>query len=180
MNTTPKALTDALKSIEIPITQFIETGIYTNPFAMDEEQMPQEVKDSSGFVSDTQTQRICRMVAKELKRPFIIMTPVIMNYEWRRVNGQYRRVDVNPTFRHTYIHMPKRKYLTPLVTPLLLAAGNNVGGSYLADKHPDIAVWAGREKTNWQFFIRSEQLWNEYREALDRPEMRIARRMQPL
>lgn len=57
----------------------------------------------------------------------------------------------------------------PLVSPLLLAAGP--AGSAVSDRS---------EVGNWVFIINNEDLWNEYRASLDRPEMRAARKLEPL
>lgn len=160
-----KVLADALFSVREPVEQFIRTGIYSAPYSGD--YMPKEVLESTGFISDTQTQRVARMVAKELKRPFIIMSPIMNIYRWELVNGRYTRVSQKEEFYHAHIEIPKRKYLMPIVTPLILAENGK-------------DVVAKCRQTLWVFTIRNENLWNEYRASLDRPEMRIARRMKPL
>lgn len=162
-----KILQDALRSVREPIEKFIETGIYTNPWA--DEDIPDELRDSLGFVSEQQTQRVCRMVAKELKRPFIIVTPVISEYVWERVNGRYTSRKTERTFQRAHIKMPRRKYLMPLVSPLILAESGPTG-----------PVRHIHEHSNWYFHITNEALWNDYRAALDRPEMRAARKLPPL
>jgi hypothetical protein len=163
-----KVLDEAIRSVRDPILKFIETGIFCNPYS--DPDMPPEVLESVGFISDTQTQRVARMVAKELRRPFIIMTPVIKKFEWSNASGKWVRKRVDPTFSHVYVKIPKRKYLMPIVAPLLLTCSDTGKG----------LVTQGGEESNWVFNIHSEALWVEYRAALDRPEMRAARRMPPL
>lgn len=162
-------LADALRSVREPIEKFIATGIYANPYQ--DEDMPQELIESAGFISAQQTQRVCRSVAKELKRPFIIMSPVIRTGNWIRKNDRWVRQACEPAFEVAHIQMPKRKYLMPLVTPLLLAGG---------DTETAASVWELHQHSNWCFQIHNEQLWLEYRAAMDRPEMREARRLPPL
>jgi hypothetical protein len=167
-----KIFDEAIRSVRDPILQFIETGIFGNPWGGDT--VPEEVLASKGFISATQTQRVCRMVAQELKRPFIIMTPYIERRVWTQTpkpdgTTRWECKPVPRRFRSTHIKMPKRQYLMPLVSPLLLAAGP--AGSPVTDRS---------EVGNWVFIINDEGLWNDYRASLDRPEMRAARKLPPL
>lgn len=159
-----KVLADALFSVRAPVEQFIKTGIYSDPYQS--EYMPDEVLQSSGFISDQQTRRVARMVAKELKRPFITMSPVIIGYKWERKDGRWHREPVDLRFSHTWIEVPRKKYLLPIVNPLILAENGK-------------EVVARCKATLWCFGIYNEQLWKDYRASMDRPEMRIARRMKP-
>jgi hypothetical protein len=160
-----KVLADALFSVREPVEQFIKTGLYSDSFNGD--YMPKDVVESSGFISDQQTRRVARMVAKELKRPFIIMSPVINGYKWENINGRWQREAVDPKFSHAWIEVPKKKYLLPIVNPLILAEN----GEGMKHRH---------RETLWCFEIYNGDFWNEYRAAMDRPEMRIARKMKPL
>jgi hypothetical protein len=164
-----RILADALRSVHDPIAKFIKTGIYSNPHH--DPDMPKELMESSGAISSQQTQRVCRAVANELKRPFIIMSPIIHVMKWERVNGRWTSTRHEPKFSHVYIVIPKRKYLMPLVTPLLLACGDMGTSAPVRERH---------RYSLWNFHIHVEELWNEYRAGLDRPEMRAARRLPPI
>lgn len=155
LDTSSAILGNALASVHGPIMQFVETGIYSNPDYDD------QYGDYDHRISNNQVRRVARFVAKELKRPFIEMTPV---YYTRTYHGRKYTVH-EPMFRSARVFMPKRKYLMPLVTPLLLAEGS-------------VQVLSSEMATLWNFRITDEDMWKEYRAAMDRPEMRKARKLE--
>jgi hypothetical protein len=162
----PLALQYALRSVEEPILNFIKTGLFDDNWYS----LPEEIRASRTSVALVQTRRIARKVAKELKRPFIIASEVIAANYW---DANQRRWITSPTlqWRSAYIEIPKRKYLMPLVTPL-----------FLIDRTANSPVSNSRrqESSLWTFNITDRDFWLEYRAALDRPEMRAARKLPPL
>jgi len=146
----PRTLQLAIHTIEEPVRRFIETGLF------DERTWAYTDPKAAALrcdVSNVQVRRIARAVAKELNRPFIVASEIVNR------DGQWIAAE---------IQMPKRKYLMPLVSPLLLASEAKAGPVYCRHK-----------STLWSFRINDQTLWNEYRAALDRPEMRAARKLPP-
>lgn len=183
--TQSKVLSAAIDSVRVPIENFIRTGIFSGIY--DRTLVSRDISHSDGCVAGGQVQRIARYTAKELKRPFIIMEPVVRGFTWSLANGRWRKEIHDPRFSHVFVRIPKRKYLMPIAAPLLLAAPEPVTHHRTAiqrvtDPHHDekFPVIQRAERTNWVFNICSEEFWHDYRAALERPEMRAARKLPPL
>lgn len=158
-----KVFSRAIDSVRVPLEHFIKTGFY-DPHSL----AGYEPED----IADFQTRRVCRQIAKEMKRPFIRCYGVISNYHFN--GSKWEKYD-DPKWESGYLEVPKRKYLMPLITPLLLAA-------------PDPHRWASRNKENpvwqmpcqslWQFKIYDRELWEKYYDfVLNDPDCRKARRL---
>jgi hypothetical protein len=162
----PIALQHALRSVEEPVLKFIETGLFDDNWFS----LPEEMRASKASVALVQTRRIARKVAKELKRPFILASEVVATNYWDPMQRRWV-TNTRPEWRHAYMEIPKRKYLIPIASPLLLVAGaaNSPVGNMSRDN-----------SSIWRFTIQDRGFWNEYRAALDRPEMREARKLPPL
>lgn len=168
-HTTSKVLTEAIASLQRPIEHFIETGIYSCALTFGGD--GEEENLTANDISHMQVSRICRAVAKELRRPFIQMNPVIRRWNWEIASGgTYRAKPIPAQWLHAEVTIPCLKYLAPIAAPLLLAAGED----------PTDPVYRREKATLWQFRINSYELWLDYRVSMDRPEMRKARRMKPL
>lgn len=160
----PTALQLALRSVEKPIMDFIQTGLFNDDWSA----LPEEARIARACVSIAQTRRIARRVAKELKRPFIVSSEFISRNYWCGAARRWLESD-EPRWRSAYIEMPKRKYLMPMVTPLLLVAD--------ANNAPVVRYQRGENSSLWRFEFKNRDFWLEYRAALDRPEMRAARKL---
>jgi hypothetical protein len=158
----------ALDSLQVPIKHFMETGFWN------ENALPRwEAPD----ISYPQVRRIARQIAKEAGRPFITATETIERTRWTadtsRPDGHggyyMKRVKLDePRWARAYISMPKRKFLLPLVSPLLLAASNE-GGSPIYDRSG---------ATLWEFTINDHSFWVGYYDfILTDPDCRKARKL---
>lgn len=177
-----QVLNDALASVYLPVQRFLETGFYRGPFC--DEEIPEHLRTWERMISDTQTRRICRAVAREQKRPFIQlyeswskteMAATDEKNEYGNPIYKYQTLP-EPRFNYVAVVVPKRKYTMPLVTPLLLVAPDQ------ADWRPGTRplVSSFRMHSYWKFQIYDLDFWREYSAAFDRPEMRAARRLPPL
>lgn len=144
----------ALDSIRLPVEHFLATGFY------DEASLPGSNWDAD--VSLQQVSRIVRKVAQELKRPFIECSARLVSYQYvddtskppRSYGGYHqKRIDLpEPVWSYGTITMPKRKYLMPMLTPLLLAAKED----------RTAPVWDRTSPTLWHFIVNSKEFWDEY------------------
>jgi hypothetical protein len=170
-NVTSQVLSRALESVQAPINHFIETGFWNpNVHAPD--------SYSPGDVGDTQVRKICRAVARELKRPFITCHPTF-SYGRHVLDekGSYKWVpSEKPQFAGGYVSVPKQKRLTPLVATLILASS--------ADKPlhqrgtPQNPLISYSQKTLWTFRIADKTMWDEYYDyVLNDRDCRKARRL---
>lgn len=155
---TSQVFVRTVASVQAPLQHFIETGFW-NPHALDGWQ--------EGDISDQVVRGSCRIMSKELKRPFIRAHPVISYNEY--VDGKWERRD-RPVFNHGLVEVPKRKYLVPLIAPLTLASSKD--GSSIRDRSGS---------TLWEFYIYDPELWDQYYEyLLNDPDCRKARKLAPL
>jgi hypothetical protein len=152
-----KVLAAALASVQEPIQHFIDTGLFVEP-------RYQLIEGVDASVGMTQVRRICRHVAGELRRPFIVISDISTMHE--RVNGSWVTLD-EPVWSHAHITMPRRKYLVPLMAPLVLG-----------DKTKEIQTnWDTPNTSLWTAVIRDRSIWTEYYDRLlNDPDMRRARR----
>lgn len=168
-----KSYQRTLDSVRLPIEHFIKTGFW-DPHALD----GWEEND----ISEQQVRNKCRQVARELKRPFIIAHPVMQFYEHRptgKTNSyghpsyKWTRLE-QPRFSHAFVEVPKRKYLYPLVSSLLLLPQ----GQSRWDSGDGKAAISLDYASLWQFRINDETLWRQYYDfILNDPECRAARRL---
>ena len=169
MENQPASFTRVLDSVRVPIQHFIDTGIY--------DENASGKHDWSLDVSPSQVRRACRKVASELKRPFIQMSEQIDRYRYvpdmtqPNSRGGYnsKREDLSePRWARTYVSIPKRKYLTVLVSPLLLAGS----------REHDAPVYDRSTPSLWNFTIFDHQFWLEYQSfVLHDPACRAARKL---
>ena len=149
----------AMRSLREPIEQFIETGLYQHYDASEEEDLP--VKKTGSFGSDgavpgVSVKSICRLVAKELKRPFITCTEI-----WAYSNWDAKLRKTPPRWCRGYITVPAQKKLLSHYLPLTLLP-------------PETARVTGRTVIAVQ--IRNQAFFEAYRERLlTDPHMRAAR-----
>jgi hypothetical protein len=163
-----KSYQRTIASVQLPLLHFVETGFW-NPYAL-----PDWTENDIG---DTFVRRATRHVAKELKRPFIQCYAILGNKEYDAVTGKYVPVP-EPRFTSAFIEVPRRKYLMPLVAPLLLAAGES---EPLWQRNMDRPVWQSSCATLWQFRFGNRTLWDEYYAfVLNDPDCRKARKLAPL
>ena len=169
-----KSYQRTIASVDLPLKHFVDTGFW-NPYVVE------GWTDSD--IGDTFVRRACREVAKELKRPFIqcfASVSTTESYDTGKKNAHgYPIYDVRPLpeprFSSGYIEVPKRKYLIPLVAPLLLAAGEP---TRRWNQNATAPVANNSVASLWQFRITSEELWNQYYEfVLNDPDCRKARRL---
>jgi hypothetical protein len=172
-NITSQVLSRALESVQAPINHFIETGFW-NPHAHNPDGY------EPGDVGDTQVRKICRAVAQELKRPFIICHPTFsygrsVPDENRKGFYKWEPLD-KPEFAGGYVSVPKQKRLTPLVATLILASSADMSLHQRAAPKSPLASY-GRE-TLWEFRIADKTMWDEYYGyVLNDPDCRKARRL---
>jgi hypothetical protein len=168
-NVTSQVLSRALESVQAPINHFIETGFW-NPNVL--------VDHKPGDVTDVQVRKICRAVARELKRPFISCHPTFSYgrhvldkegvYQWEPLD--------KPEFAGGYVSVPKQKRLTPLVATLILASSADKPLHQRAT--PKFPLTAYGQKTLWTFRIADKTMWDEYYSyVLNDPDCRKARRL---
>jgi len=163
---TSKVFNRAIDSVRLPLERFMATGFY-DPFTLN----GYEPEDIAAF----QVRRACRKLAKEQKRPFIRCHVVETTYQWDHNAAKWVKL-AKPGWEFGYVEVPKRKYLAPLVAPLLLAAPDEIvpQGTVLA-KAPVIQV---ASKSLWIFHIRDYEFWTKYYDfILNNPDCRKARRL---
>lgn len=162
-----KVFQRAVDSVRIPLEHFIKTGFY-DPNSL----VGYEPED----IADFQVRRVCRQIAKEGKRPFIRCYAVESLHTFDRTTMRWEKND-KPKFEYGYVEVPKRKYLAPLVAPLLLAAPE-AQGRYYANTKDGEHVWQLSSVTLWQFRVYGKDLWDKiYDYMLNDPECRKARRL---
>jgi len=169
MEHTSKRFTRVLDSVRVPIQHFIDTGIFDDNCL--------GAVDWSLDISPSQVRRACRKVASELKRPFIQMSEQIDRYHHvpdetkpNPYGGYYSKlVELpEPRWARAYLSIPKRKYLTVLASPLLLAGS----------REHDAPVYDRSTPGLWNFTIFDHQFWLEYQSfILHDPACRAARKL---
>lgn len=158
---TSQVFTRTVASVQAPLQHFIETGFW-NPHALEGWE--------EGDITEHVVRGSCRIMSKELKRPFIRAHP---SYSW-----QHQPVDPETNyappplriFRCGVVEVPKRKYLAPLIAPLTLAATSD-----------SKTIRDASGATLWEFYIYDRQLWDQYYQyLLNDPDCRKARKLAPL
>lgn len=162
-----------LASLQVPFDHFLKTGFF-------------DVYTVEGYETADIPEQIVRgrirRMAKELKRPFIRCHPVIGFGEWRKViesdGEQYKYFKHDEArFEWGFVEMPKRKYLMPLIAPLLLAAPEAEFRYHTDDSKP---VQQYHSQSLWEFKIFDRQFWNQYYDfVLNDPDCRKARGLTP-
>jgi hypothetical protein len=160
-----KSYQRTMDSVRLPLQHLIETGFW-NPCIVP--------YGGEASIGDNSLRPAAREIAKELKRPFIRCYAHITDRIWDNASRQYVSLP-GPVFGEGYVEVPKRKYLMPLVAPLLLAA-NEVTYRYRHDTTKP--VYNISCNSLWQFTVCNETFWNEYYEfVLNDPVCRKARKL---
>jgi len=169
METKSTSFDRVLDSVRIPIQHFIDTGIFDDSCL--------GAGDWSLDISLSQVRRACRKVASDLKRPFIQMSESIDRYHYvpdetrpDSYGGYYpKRVELpEPRWVRAYISIPKRKYLTVLASPLILAGSRKYVAPVYDRSSPGL----------WNFTISDHQFWLEYQSfVMYDPACRAARKL---
>lgn len=160
-----KVFQRAVDSVRVPLEHFIKTGFY-DPHVLGGYQ-PEDI-------ADFQVRRVCRQIAKEAKRPFIRCYDVSSTYTYDNKVHQWVRRDT-PQWEFGFIEVPKRKYLSALVAPLLLVA---TPGSYYDAIRKNAGIYEESSVTLWRFRVSDRELWDKYYEwVLNDPDCRKARRL---
>lgn len=164
--TISKVANRAIASVHLPIAHFVETGLYD----------PNAVPGyDRADISEVQVRRVCRQVAKDLKRPFIQCYSYMQtgHHVPDGVNAQgypkskYVELDA-PRFASGIFYCRKAKYLAPLVAPLLLLNDDEIARSGVG--------WNSSGNSFWQYQIKDHQLWTSfYEHVLNDPDCRKAR-----
>lgn len=155
---TSKVFDRVVASVQAPLQHFIETGFW-NPYALEGWE--------EGDIAEHGVRGSCRVMSKELKRPFIRAHPVISSTQW---DGEKWVRHPKPIFTHGLVEVPKRKYLVPLIAPLTLAATRD-----------SKTIRDASGTTLWEFHIYDREAWdNYYQYLLNDPDCRRARKLPPL
>lgn len=158
-----KVYAKAIQCLSGPVDHFIETGFYN---------LASAGEYGDGWISEPQVRRICREIAKEQKRPFIQASEYYATNGYDQAARKPYKLD-KPIWNNAWIEMPKRKYLLPLATPLLLASGDN-DTTY----KPGDAIMPYRQETIWSWRIVDKSFWDEYYNfILNDPDCRRARKL---
>jgi hypothetical protein len=163
MNATDlKCVQESLRYITAPIDEFLQNGFYIEPEYQDKQITPVAIR------------RVIRAAAKEAKRPLIIVSNIRDIYGHDPVTNEYRRLPAGTgKWRGAWVRLPKRKYLIPLVTPFLLAAGGpNAGRGGVVECRERVGIW--------DFYVRDEALLIGFITAMQNdPDIRRALRLAP-
>lgn len=160
-----------IDSVRLPLEHFIKTGFW-DPYIL--------LGYTASDISDVQVRKACRLAAQEVKRPFVQCYAVFQRGEWQNQGSQngYKWVDYpEPKWVNGFVEMPKRRYLSPLVAPLLLAAPDETT-FYSRYGKPPAQVVRNQSRTLWSFRVFDRALWDEYYAfVLNDPDCRKARRL---
>lgn len=161
-----KVFQRAVDSVRVPLEHFIKTGFY-DPHVLG----GYEPED----IADFQVRRVCRQIAKEGKRPFIRCHDVKSNYTWDNTTSRYVQRDI-PEWEFGYVEVPKRKYLSVLVAPLLLTSPAKSG--YYDALRSNSPVYEEQCESLWRLRVRDRELWDKYYDfVLNDPDCRKVRRL---
>lgn len=169
-----KTVDAVYKQLEGPINHFLETGLHADPVLL-----PEEWKNI--FIRPAQTRRIVRAIAKELGRPFVQVGTLYTMYEFNA--GTRRWESRDPVLLGGYIQVPRRKYLTPLVAPLMAGdrgpAPRRFTPYYGAPRH-EPGIYSQHGASYWLFHIHGFDLFKSYLEAIKEDDhIRAALRLPP-
>jgi hypothetical protein len=155
-------LNENIEYLSEPINKMLETGFFIQPTYY-----------KSHLVTPIQIQKIARKVAAEQKRPFVEvwLNSTSGKHIWNTSDNKMVWIPHPETWMSAVLSFPRRKYTSPLITPLSLPVGDRY----------DSDVTSNHQKTYWCFTVRNQTIWSEYYEATQtRPEMRKALRLPPL
>ena len=176
---TPKVIGVAKDSIEKAYHQWLESGLFYDGGRLNPDGSYNYDRRDLG-VPDFIVRRIVRQAAKELKRPFIVASEYIELHgmEWKEAQDlprSQRRFKVMTTS----LRIPNRKYLSPIITPLLMAGTENKGIPWSERAKYPILKHVGPTVVSITF--TDQNLFDEYtHEIKTREEMRAALRLPPL
>lgn len=170
MKTKSKTMDAVYKQLEEPISRFLETGLHADPLIL-----PGEWKGI--FIPPQTVRRIVRAVAKDLRRPFVEVGTIYTVYEFNAATQRWEPTD--PILLGGFIKVPKRKYLTPLVAPLM-AGDKGLPPRPFKHKDPEPGIYSRHGKTYWLFHIHDFDLFKSYLEAIKEDDhIRAALRLPP-
>ena len=156
-----KVVNTVMSEILDPIKKQLETGIFFYP-----------TYTIGGLVRPIHVGKYARAVAKEHGWPFVQAGYIAENYKWDAAQRKYLRLK-EPLITGGWLQAPKRQYLLPLVTPLLLAED---------DKR---SVWEkgirlANLKSLWRFYIHDVDVFEAFMQsALSSPEIVAAIKRTP-
>ena len=118
----PKSITIAKASLDKAYQQWFDTGMFYDNDKLEPNGAYNYDRSEFG-VPNFIVRRIVRQVARELKRPFIPVSEYIEldGMTWKEAQD-IPRADRRFKVVTTSIAFPRRKYLSPITTPLLMAA----------------------------------------------------------
>jgi hypothetical protein len=156
----------AMGQIEQPISDMLRTGFFVEP---------QYVRGETLFTS-AKIRPLARKVAREMKRPFICVTPMLKMHPddeekpWNKMRWVPRGYGVA---------VPKRAYLEKVVAPLLVAAHQTEAPVYRIHQNPQHVIYHHLPaRGSWSFSIFDTDFWDEYFTSVQNDaEMRKALRL---
>lgn len=153
--TTTQATIDTIKILNKVTDDMLNRGYYMTPNWSEVGLTP--------IIPEYSLRNLARAIAKENKRPFIRISHV---YRWHYVGEGRGTTGWQSSYNKEYVGlrvlMPRRKYLSPLAHPLLLARFEQV--------YPSM----------WGFVINDETFAKQYLEYFDtREEFRAALKLPP-
>lgn len=162
-----KVFAQAMARIEKPILDMLENGFFMPP---------DNFWDGEKGVTGTQIRKLARKVAAEMKRPFVWASKNF-HRTWDDAAGEYGP----QVFRFGYLSIPKRRYTSPLVAPLQLAAVPFAGHWRMERTPQGNTIQHDHQATYWNYYFTDEAAFDEYLVTMrTRPEMRAALRLPPL
>jgi hypothetical protein len=172
----PKVIDVAKDSIEKAYQQWLTTGIYYDGGRLNPDGSYNYDRSDLG-VPNFIVRRIVRQAAKELKRPFVVASEYIELHgmDWK-IAQDLPRAERRFKVITTSLKIPNRKYLSPIITPLLMAGTENKNIPWSERTKYPILKHVGPSVVSIVF--TDQKLFNEYtHEIQTREEMRAALRM---
>jgi len=176
---TPKVLAVAKDSIDKSYQQWFNTGIFYDGGKLNPDGSYNYDRSELGVPAFI-VRRIIRQAAKELKRPFIVASEYIELHgmDWKIAQG-LPRAERRFKVITTSLKIPNRKYLSPIITPLLMAGTENKNIPWNDRVKYPILKHVGSSVVSIVF--TNHDILDEYMEQMQtREEMREAMRLPAL